>query len=695
MYDSNALPAANRTTVAAPPEEPSAPEHGVASRVGEDNELRRGQEQMRVAMTAAGLGLWFFYPEENRLLLDTEGRRLFGLSQEEEMTPDTMLGLVADHDLAAVQEGLSLGMSRERHYELEFEIVRPDGNRAFLSSRCRRIEDVVGHPACVIGVLSDLTERRAAEEARARYEAIYDTLFHSSSIGFGFYDPDLKFTRLNQSLASTVGVAPEFVLGRRLTDMAPAAAEAIEPFLRAALASEEPILDIELCVPAAGPRSGNPDESVAADRWCQMSLYRALMDDGQVLGAGLFAVDITRRRQAEAERARLLVVEQRARVQAEAASRAAEEANRAKDEFLATLSHELRTPLSAILGWVHMLRTASLDAATAEQGLHTIERNARTQAQLVEDVLDLSRIISGRLSLHCAPLEIEKVLRNALDAMLPAAAAKGIVLRQAIAANLGTMEGDATRLQQAVWNLISNAIKFTPPGGTVELLAAREAGELTIEVRDSGRGIASEFLPHVWDRFQQADSAGDRKAGLGLGLAIVRHLVELHGGTTSAFSAGEGLGATFTIRLPAREADVQPGASSASAPHAGAKPLAGRSLLVLEDDEDSRQVFEMVLRREGAQVQAVGSVAEAMHVLENWVPDAIISDIGLPNQDGYEFIRRVRELHGHLKSVPVIAMTAFARDQDRAQTLASGFDQHLAKPVEPEELVRTIVRLVA
>jgi PAS domain S-box-containing protein len=381
-----------------------------------------------------------------------------------------------------------------------------------------------------------------------------------------------------------------------------------------------------------------------------------------------------------------------------------ERISRAKDEFLATLSHELRNPLNAILGWTRMLRGGKLDGTRAARALETVERNAQMQAALVEDMLDVSRIITGKLVLDVSAVDLRTVVTAALDTVRMAAEAKQIQVNLLLNHEIDLASGDPERLQQVVWNLLSNAIKFTPRGGTVEVRTRREGSYVELAVRDTGKGIPKEFLPYVFERFRQADSTSTRvHGGLGLGLAIVRHLVELHGGTVSVTSDGDGCGATFTVRLPLRavaaeelEAPVGGGRRARdSRPLGDDTQLDGVRVLVVDDEPDARELLTAVLEHHGARVATAGSVDEAVPLFASFQPDALVSDIGMPGADGYELIRRVRALgRDEGGTVPATALTGFARQEDGRRALAAGFDTHLAKPVEPAMLVETVERLV-
>lgn len=400
------------------------------------------------------------------------------------------------------------------------------------------------------------------------------------------------------------------------------------------------------------------------------------------------------RRQVEAERARLLESERQARTEAE-------RAGRIKDEFLATLSHELRTPLNSILGWTQLLRRKEQSFGELVQGLEAIERSGRMQAQLIEDLLDMSRIVSGKLRLELRPVEPVGVVAEAVETARPAAQAKGIALETAFDPREKNIHADSQRLQQVLGNLLTNAIKFTPRGGRIEVRVAHVGPAVEISVCDTGQGIAPEFLPHVFDRFRQADSSTTRThGGLGLGLAIAKHLVVLQGGAIYASSAGSGQGATFTIALPATPIRTE------SAPHlpvllsapVGREPplLTDVRILVVDDDSDACTIVRRLFEEREATVLTASSVLEAFELFQRERPDVLVSDIGMPGQDGYELIRLVRGLGARRGgATPAVALTAFARAEDRVRTLRAGYQMHVAKPVEPLELIMVVANLIA
>ncbi|MFS0517488.1 PAS domain S-box protein [Nostoc sp. UIC 10607] len=439
--------------------------------------------------------------------------------------------------------------------------------------------------------------------------------------------------------------------------------------------------------------------------------YRVLAADGRVVwlydivnvvrdedGAQLlhgFMIDITDRKQAEQEREQLLEREQAARADAEAA-------NRMKDEFLATLSHELRTPLNAILGWTQLLRNRKFDETTTARALETIERNTRSLAQLIEDVLDVSRIIRGTLHLSIHRVKLVPLVEAAIDTVYPAAQAKEISIKCKFDPEVGVVVGDANRLQQIVWNLLSNAVKFTPKGGRVDVELERIESCVQIRVSDTGVGIAAEFLAHVFERFRQEDSSSTRShGGLGLGLAIVRHLVELHGGTVSAESSGIGQGATFIVNLPMKAVYVETNTAEQLSSVGDTQEtnyylpkLDGLRVLVVDDEADARHLLTTILGQYGAQVMAAPSASDALLALQQFHPHILVSDIGMPQEDGYTLIRQVRALPTDQGGrIPAVALTAYARAEDRTQALLAGFQLHVPKPVNPGELAAVVANL--
>jgi signal transduction histidine kinase/ActR/RegA family two-component response regulator len=402
---------------------------------------------------------------------------------------------------------------------------------------------------------------------------------------------------------------------------------------------------------------------------------------GRIVGVSKIARDI-------GERVELAAREQAAR-------REAEEASRVKDEFLATLSHELRTPLTSIYGWARLLRSGSLEAGAIDRAIEVIERNCSTQVDLINDLLDISRIITGRMALNLRPLALDEVVQAAAESIRPAATAKQITL-DVSTGPVPLVLGDSARLQQIVWNLLSNAVKFTGQGGRVAVTIGQEGSYVGVRVSDTGVGIEPELLPHVFDRFRQADSSMTRQhGGLGLGLAIVRHLVELHGGTVRASSGGEGQGATFTVSFPVTAAQATRATTAAPSP-ARAASLSGSRILIVDDDPDALEFVGEVLRRAGSAVITARSAAEAVIAIVSHRPTMVLTDLGMPDEDGFSLLQRIRGLEDpQLRRIPAVALTAYATPADRQLALAGGFQGHLVKPVDPIDLVNAVAAVIA
>ena len=428
-----------------------------------------------------------------------------------------------------------------------------------------------------------------------------------------------------------------------------------------------------------------------------------LNDKREILGCVMSIVNITRQKRAAVERTALLDAERAARSAAERARADAEASNRSKDEFLATVSHELRTPLNAIVGWSRLLSDPALPEERRRHGVEVIQRNAAAQARLIEELLDVSRIVSGKMRLEVHNVDLVKSIEAVIESVQPALEAKEIALERRLDEAAGSIFGDAARLQQVVWNLLSNATKFTPARGKVVVTLRQTESGVEISVADNGPGIAADFLPYVFDRFRQADGSISRlHGGLGLGLAISRHLVELHGGAIGVTS--DGAGATFTVRLPraaARETPI-PDECGVKGPRAPARTfesadLHGVHVLIVEDDDDSRELLASMLVKCGACIVSASSGVEALAALANGTPSphVIVSDIGMPEMDGYALIRSIRSLDdGDARRIPALALTAYARTEDRRRALAEGFQMHLAKPVDPGELAAAVASLV-
>ena len=515
-------------------------------------------------------------------------------------------------------------------------------------------------------------------------------------------DSELNIVEWNHWMEEHTGKRADDVIGNNLLELFPELRERrLDRHYKWALEGQVSVLSQALhryliALPAAAAEHGQ-------EQMQQAVRISPLSHEGVVIGTLTIIEDVTERVRREAElqnqieeRSRLLSSEKLARNEAE-------RANRLKDEFLATVSHELRNPLNAILGWAHMLRLGKLTPANGERAVETIYRNAKSQAQLVADLLDVSRIISGKLRLDVRTVDLISIINAAIDSIRPAADAKSIRLQSLLDPAAGPISGDADRLQQIVWNLLSNAVKFTPKGGRIQVKLQRVDSHVEIVVSDSGVGISKEFLPHVFDRFRQADASTTRiHGGLGLGLSIVHQLVDLHGGSVSVHSEGEGKGATFIIHLPfvgvvsnQKEFESAPPSSPEEVTTFDGLPsLQGLKVLVVDDEADTRELIAEVLKEVGSEAITCRSVEEALIALEQHKPDILISDLGMPDEDGYSLISKIRSLPseqgGH---IPAAALTAYARAEDRMRVLRSGFQFHLPKPVDSAELVTVVASL--
>jgi signal transduction histidine kinase/CheY-like chemotaxis protein len=452
------------------------------------------------------------------------------------------------------------------------------------------------------------------------------------------------------------------------------------------------------CTPATFSRhSGSAEHASLVDAIGPRSLMvLPLTARGQMLGAISFISVTPSRRYSQADVALGVELCDRAGVALDNARlyREVHESNRLKDEFLGTVSHELRTPLNAVLGWAQLLkRTGLKEPAQAARALDAIERNALAQAQLVEDLLDTSRVVSGKLHVTFKSVKVDEIVNLALESFRPLAKSRGIELSTAVDGTLVPIMADAARLQQVIGNLVSNALKFTPSGGRVTVNTKRVGSSIEIQVADTGTGIAAEFLPYVFDRFRQGDSTTTRvHGGLGLGLSIARHLVELHGGTIRAESAGDHKGSTFTIVLPVHEAALAPEAEAADL---SAPALTGTHVLVVDDQDDARSLLEAMLQAAGATVTTAASAKEARQIIASERPHVLVSDIGMPGEDGYALIRSIRDADDatHVDRLPSIAVTAYAREDDRLRAIHAGYDRHVTKPIDPGLLLDTIADL--
>ncbi|HVF42845.1 MAG TPA: PAS domain S-box protein [Pyrinomonadaceae bacterium] len=705
----------------------------VTERKRAEAEIQRSKQQIEIILQGVA---------ESIIAQDTEGRivyandmaaRSLGYSSADELLELPSKEIVKRYEIfdegggpfpaermparVALREGLSASAV------MRYRSVGA-GEERWASVKATPVFDEEGRVRFAISIFQDITERRRAEESqkflaeagsRIASSLDYETTLASVArmavpvladwCTVDVLEEDGRLKRLAVTHVDPKKIEWAYELQERYPpDMN--AAQGVPQVLRTGRSELYPLITDEMLV------AGAIDEEhlqIMRGIGFTSAIIAPLVAQGRTVGVITFISAESGRRYGQEELALAENLAHRAGIAVDNARlyRSAQEANRLKDEFLATVSHELRTPLTAILGWASMLRKTEFDRQTAQNALETIERNARAQSQIIDDLLDVSRIVTGKLRLDVRQVEPVSFIDAAVESVRPAAEAKGVRLSKVLDTGPTALTGDPSRLQQVVWNLLTNAVKFTPRGGRVEIRLSRVGSSLEIAVSDTGAGVKREFLPYVFDRFRQADSSTTRRhGGLGLGLSIVRHLVELHGGTVRADSAGEGEGSTFTVRLPvapvvgrdaATEARGAGGASAERVAPADDCPaeIVGLKILVVDDEEDTRDLLRTALGGYGAQVLVAATAQEALDIAASEKPDVLVSDIGMPDVDGFELIRRVRELPAESGGgVPAIALTAYARAEDRLRVLRSGYQMHVPKPVEMAELLTVIASLV-
>ncbi|HET6978372.1 MAG TPA: PAS domain S-box protein [Pyrinomonadaceae bacterium] len=705
--------------------------------------LDEASDRLKLALDAARLGDWSWDAKTDLTNMSETAAAMFGIPPGPYMTWTQMRELLHPDDRERARLAVETALNTRSEYDIEYRVRNADNSEVWIAARGHGIYDTDGSVVGMLGLVQDISTRKANEQTLREQAEALRTLNEVGQTISAELDLHNTVQAVTDAATELIGarfgsffynVMNEEGASYMLFTLAGVPREAFEHFpmpratdLFGPTFRGEGVVRIDDVKkdPRYGrnsPYYGMPEGHLPVTSYLAIPVVSR---SGEVLGGlffghperGMFSErdetvvsGLASQAAIAMDNARLYEAAKKARAEAEQAAaenerlyRQAEESSRLKEEFLATISHELRTPLSAILGWTRMLRLGQLSPDNIAKALDTIERNARAQAQLVDDLLDVSRIITGKLRMDVRPADPNSFIDAAVEAVRPAAEAKGVRVQKVVDTGLISIPGDPVRLQQVVWNLLSNAIKFTPRDGRVQIRSERINSHLEIIVSDTGQGISADFLPHVFDRFRQADQKTSRQhGGMGLGLAIVRHLVELHGGTVRAESDGEGKGATFTVMLPispvyqidATGGRVHPGAKDLLPADDSTDRLDGLRILVVDDEADTRDLLKQGLEYCGATVKVVGSAAEAIESLKLSVPDILISDIGMPGTDGYDFIRNVRQLPAHQGGrVAAIALTAYTRIEDRLQALRAGYDMHVPKPVELTELVAVALSL--
>jgi PAS domain S-box-containing protein len=600
--------------------------------------------------------------------------QMFGYSAEEAVGRSIRMIIPQDRQ---AEEDIVLSKIRAGESMQHFETIRQRKNGTLIpiSLTVSPLYDDTGRVVGASKIARDISDRKRADAMARRLAAVVE----SSDDAIITKDLSSIITSWNPAAERMFGYTAEEAVGKSIRMLIPHDLQTEEDIVLAKVRAGEMVSHYE----TVRQRKDGSYLSIS------LTVSPIRNEHGEVIGASKIARDIT-------ERTRLAI--ENARLYAEA-----QEANRMKDEFLAVLSHELRTPLNAIVGYSRLLRGGILSGEKAARGLETLERNATWLTQIVEDVLDISRIVAGKIRLDVQPVNLPSVVQDAIATVQPAANAKGVLLQTILDPTVGPVSGDPDRLQQVVWNLLTNAVKFTPRGGRVQVRLERVSSHVEIIVSDTGAGIHPDFLPHVFERFRQAEAGTTRKTGgLGLGLSIVRHIVEMHGGSVQADSAGEGQGSTFSIQLPLMilrpddlDARREHPRTDRREPLTQLGDLQGVRVMAIDDEEDALTLLRVVLETAGAEVETVASPLRALERIEAFRPDVVVLDLGMPEMDGFELIKRIRaSTKPAVRNVPAAALTAFARSEDRTKALRSGFEMHLAKPVDPGELVASVSRLV-
>ncbi|MEP6923963.1 MAG: PAS domain S-box protein, partial [Pyrinomonadaceae bacterium] len=656
--------------------------------------LRENQLRLRFALDSANIGDW------DLNLLDGTAQRsflhdkCFGAKEPfKEWSYEQFLNYVHPNDRDQVDRDFGQALAEQKEWHLECRVVWDDKSIHWISAHGNIYRTVDDKPIRMLGIITDITKRKQAEQLIYQSEERLRLAMQTATLGswdFNYLENNLYWSK---SLSKIFGYSNDENFLEIFEDWK----NLVHPDDLDAVLAETQSAQTEKRQPVAEYRIVLPENGEI--RWISTTGQFIYGDDGSVSRYIGVAQDVTARKLLEAEREILLQSEQNARIQAE-------EANRLKDEFLATVSHELRTPLNAIIGWATIARQSNFNSEMVKRAIEIIERNGRGQNQIISDILDVSRIITGKLNLDIDSVKLTQVLETAIETLRPAIEAKKIKLTVDFDSRAEIILGDINRLQQIFWNLISNAVKFTSENGNIEVVLKQNGTTAEIYIKDDGEGIDAAFLPYVFDRFRQAEAAENRRyGGLGLGLSIVRHLVEMHGGTVSANSAGKGLGTIFTVRLTLLSAGFAPNSASfneasdnenQSVEEIFHQSLKGLRILVVDDERDALELARLILENQGAKVSTADSASSALKSFDQELPDLIISDIGMPGADGYDLIQEFRARSTQTgKLIPALALTAYARYEDAERARLAGFQAHLTKPFEADKLIETILMMIS
>ncbi|MBD2120970.1 ATP-binding protein [Trichocoleus sp. FACHB-262] len=649
-------------------------------------DLREAHVQLEAALLAGAIYTWRWKIPENLVIVNQAFAHLFGadpVQAADGLPLEQFVQAMHEEDRPRVVAAIHQAIETGQEYVAEYRVHTATGEQRWLVARGRVEYGADGTPLAFPGALADITDRKQAEAAWRESENRLRLALASAELGIWDFNPITGILQWDDPCKAAFGLSPESEINYDvfLSGLHPDDREHTDQVVQFALNPESNgEYDIEY-------RTIGLEDGV--ERWIAAKGKAFFNPSGIAIRFIGTVLNISEKKRAEAEREHLLQREQAARA-------TAERANRIKDEFLAVLSHELRSPLNPILGWTRLLQNGKLDATRQAEAIATIERNAKLQSQLIEDLLDIARIMQGKLTLTATPTSLLFVISAALETVQLAAEAKSIAIVLDLTSDIAPIFGDAARLQQVVWNLLTNAVKFTPSGGQVTVELRQIGQSAQIQVIDTGKGINPDFLPHVFEYFRQEDGSTTRRfGGLGLGLAIVRQIVELHGGMVRAESAGENQGATFIVQLPVmpQTASISPRPSRTQTETEA--PLDNIQVLLVDDDTDTREFQAFLLEQNGAKVTAVSSGLAALEVLEQSIPDVIVSDVGMPHMDGYMLMQQLRALPLERGGqTPAIALTAYAGELNYQQALQAGFQQHLTKPVEPDKLIKAITTLI-